>query len=90
MLAVSSCETLHAPPKTETCITTTEGDGACDDPRLEEPKRSYFRDYKKGDMCTNPSDYQLLENYCSTLRQNLIKCERGKTALEDKLKALVH
>lgn len=81
-LLASSCETLYAPPKAELCVVTAEGDGACNDKRLPEDKQSYFRALKKGDIATNPDDYKNQFNYCSDIREKLIKCERKNLELE--------
>lgn len=75
MLVVSSCVS-YPPPKGEICLVTKQGDAACDDNRLNQNNRSYFRELDKGDTCTNPSDYQRFFDYAADLRKKLIACER--------------
>lgn len=38
-----------------------QGDLACNDPRRDKNKRKYFRVIKKGDIVTNPNDYERMQ-----------------------------
>ena len=78
LLTLSSCK-LYGPPKTEVCLGTEQRDLACTDLRIEEEEsQSYFREVKKGDVCTNPTDYVENYDYVARLRKKLIKCERSR------------
>jgi len=71
MLLGNSCQTWPV-PKTELCIS---GDGytfICNDSRRDPP--DYEREYPVDYICTNPSDYSELYSYCTTIREELIKC----------------
>lgn len=74
VLTITGCED-YKPPKTELCVGTNEGDLACNDNRRDDD--SYFRPLNKGDFCTNREDFVALENYCTDLRKELIKCKKS-------------
>ena len=75
VLTTQGCKEFP-PPKTELCIGTSEGDLACNDPRIDD--ESYFRPLNRGDFCTNVDDFKSIESYCIDLRKELIKCRQSK------------
>ena len=75
---VSSCEVEHAPPLIETCISNGDGTAGCADRRKPKNNQSYQLADTTNMVCTNPEDYKSAYNYCSELREDLIKCERKK------------
>lgn len=73
-MGVSSCE-RHKPPKIETCIINTDH-LHCIDERVDPDE--YDRSFSEalGYLSTSPRGYSDYKNYCSKLREDLIKCER--------------
>jgi hypothetical protein len=55
LIALVGCKNFQK----ELCIATAEGDLVCDDQRKEIP--GYFRKLKKGDIVTNPDDYERIQ-----------------------------
>jgi hypothetical protein len=79
VISASKCSTpAHRPPKAELCITGDNYELACADQRLPEGERSYLRSYTVNYICTNSNDYEAQYNYCSNLREKLIRCESGR------------
>lgn len=78
LIVISACNTPYPAPKGEICITGDNYEFACNDPRLPENERSYFREYRVNDILTNPDDYKAQYEYCMGLREKLIRCERNK------------
>jgi len=57
MIFVASCDTIHVKQK-ETCVWSDQDKTlGCDDPRLSDELRKYFRDMEDADVCTNMDDY---------------------------------
>ena len=76
---LSSCKDFP-PPKGELCVATgfQSSEIACSNTALPEDKRKYFRQLEKGDMVTEPAQFDRVQAYCIDLRQELIKCNRRK------------
>ena len=80
VISASKCSNppAHRPPQAEICITGDNYELACADQRLPEGERSYLRPYTVNYICTNGTDYDAQYNYCSNLREKLIRCESGR------------
>lgn len=74
----SSCEVEHAPPAVATCISNGDGSASCADTRRPKHNQTYQQSNTENMVCTSPEDYKSAYNYCSDLREDLIKCERKK------------
>lgn len=61
--------------KVELCLGSVDGSRlACNDERKE--KSEYFRPLLKGDICTNPKDYEATRRWCLNLYKELKACKR--------------
>ena len=79
LLILYSCK-QYPPPKTELCIAGEFGLFQCNDLRKIKRKQDYERSYPEQTtnyICTNPSDFALVRNYCADLRRDLIKCKKS-------------
>lgn len=74
---LSSCKDYPF-PKTELCVATgfQSSEVACSNTAKPDGEQKYFRQLEKGDMVTNPNDFERVQTYCIDLRQELIKCKR--------------
>jgi len=70
---ISSCKPPYAPPKTEVCIHSDGNYAECTD--LRRSQEPYENNNLTNYICTSPSDYQQIYNYCTDLRKKLIECE---------------
>jgi hypothetical protein len=79
LVASSGCE-KYAPPETELCINNGDDTLSCDDPRLPDGQQTYIKpmDEATNYLCTNPSDFAQIKDYCIDLRAELIKCEKSR------------
>jgi hypothetical protein len=77
LVFLNSCKTPYPFPKLETCIHNEDNSAECADLRLPKNEQSYSKVELKNYICTNPDDYGSAFNYCSDLREKLVKCEKG-------------
>lgn len=74
---VASCKNPpYKAPNVETCIHSDGNYAECTD--LRQSKTPYENSNLENYICTNPSDYGTMYNYCADLRQKLIECEMKK------------
>lgn len=71
VMLVASCKDLIKDK--EICIVASTGRLGCDDPRLEKSKRSYVRELRAKDICTNERDYFEAEEEIRGLIKDNIK-----------------
>lgn len=61
--------------RVELCLGSVDGSRlACNDERREESQ--YFRSLQKGDICTNPRDYEATRRWCLDNYKKLKACQR--------------
>jgi hypothetical protein len=75
LLLLISCNEKYAPPRSEIC-TFNDNNLICNDLRKPKKEQTYERPYQRGDICTNADDYGRNYDYCSDLRERLIKAEK--------------
>lgn len=73
----TSCQNIPETPVAELCVGTDQDDLACNDPRLGDDE-SYFRNLNRGDVCTNPDDYQRWVEHVNWLTEELVKCRNNQ------------
>jgi hypothetical protein len=73
LLLLIACKEKYPPPQNSELCTENGSNLVCNT-----GKKTYERNYKAGDICTNGDDYSRFYDYCAEIRSKLIKCERKR------------